>query len=162
MGIAYLSLGTNIGRKEDNLRKALRALEQEIGTLLKCSSFIDTAPWGFDSTHRFLNAAVSFQTELQPLELLKVTQQIERKLGRNSKSHNGLYQDRIIDIDILFYDQQIIQTEELTLPHPLISQRRFVLEPLSEIAAHFVHPTLHASINELLHRLTETNHEHPL
>ena len=139
MGIAYLSLGTNIGRKEDNLRKALRALEQEIGTLLKCSSFIDTAPWGFDSTHRFLNAAVSFQTELQPLELLKVTQQIERKLGR-----------------------QIIQTEELTLPHPLISQRRFVLEPLNEIAADFIHPTLHASINELLHRLTETNHEHPL
>ena len=98
----YLSLGSNLGDREDALHRAIALIEERIGTVQRVSSFIETEPWGFESEHPFLNAACMVQTTLSPEECLKETQQIERELGRKSKSRNGVYHDRPIDIDILF------------------------------------------------------------
>ena len=129
----YLSLGSNLGNKEQNLTSAISEIGRRIGDITAQSAFLETEPWGFDSDHSFLNAAVCVETELSPHDLLHATQQIERDLGRMQKSEQGLYHDRIIDIDILLYDDLYIQTPELTIPHPLMQQRDFVLIPLKEI-----------------------------
>ena len=129
----YLSLGSNLGNKEQNLTSAISEIGRRIGDITAQSAFLETEPWGFDSDHSFLNAAVCVETELSPHDLLHATQQIERDLGRKQKSEQGMYHDRIIDIDILLYDDLHIQTPELTIPHPLMQQRDFVLIPLKEI-----------------------------
>lgn len=147
----YLGLGTNLGQLSTNLDRAITALEEHIGTLLKCSSYIETAPWGYESSNKYLNAVAAFQTNLTPTQLLNTTQEIERQMGRTTKSTNRQYHDRIIDIDILFYDNIVITTPTLTIPHPLITQRQFVLQPLAEIAPTFTHPVLHKTIAELHH-----------
>lgn len=160
--LAYIGLGTNLccGQCTDrqqqlhnNLNKAIHALQEQIGTLLKCSSFVRTKPWGFASENTFLNAAASFRTELTPQQLLSTTQDIEIKMGRTAKSHDSQYQDRIIDIDILFYDDMTLSTPDLTIPHPQINIRSFVLQPLAEIAPYYLHPTLHKTIAQLLEEL---------
>lgn len=129
----YLSLGTNLGDKEQNLMSAITEIERRIGSIRAKSAFLATAPWGFESEHSFLNAAVRVETELTPFALLDATQQIERDMGRTLKSVNGKYHDRIIDIDILLYDDLRIKTQRLTIPHPLMYERDFVLIPLREI-----------------------------
>lgn len=134
MSIVYLGLGTNLEPRLDHLREALGALEQQIGILLKCSSFIETKPWGFTSKHDFLNGVAEFETELRPYELLEKTEEIESSMGRISKSINGKYEDRTIDIDILLYDNICINTPQLTIPHPRLHLRPFVVMPLAEIA----------------------------
>ena len=133
MHTVYLSLGSNLGDKEQNLASAISEIARRIGDITAQSAFLETEPWGFDSDNAFLNAAVCVETQLSPYELLHTTQQIERDLGRMQKSEQGVYHDRIIDIDILLYDDLHIQTPELTIPHPLIQQRDFVLIPLKEI-----------------------------
>lgn len=131
--IAYLSLGTNLGDKEQNLRTAIDEIARLVGTVEAVSSFLATEPWGFVSSNGFLNAALRVQTELTPHQLLHVTQDIERRMGRTSKSVDGVYHDRIIDIDILLCDDMHISTPELTVPHPQMNERPFVLIPLNEI-----------------------------
>ncbi|MBR6203413.1 MAG: 2-amino-4-hydroxy-6-hydroxymethyldihydropteridine diphosphokinase [Bacteroidaceae bacterium] len=137
--IVYLSLGTNLGDKEHNLLSAISEIERRIGPIRAQSAFLATEPWGFESENTFLNAAIRVETELEPLALLKVTQQIERDMGRTQKSKVNCqlstvnYHDRIIDIDILLYDDLHINTPELTIPHPLMNERDFVLIPLKEI-----------------------------
>ena len=133
MHTVYLSLGSNLGDKEQNLASAISEIARRIGDITAQSAFLETEPWGFDSDNTFLNAAVCLETQLSPYELLHTTQQIERDLGRKQKSEQGVYHDRIIDIDILLYDDLHIQTPELTIPHPLMQQRDFVLIPLKEI-----------------------------
>ena len=130
---AYLSLGTNLGDKEQNLLSAISEIERRIGPVRAQSAFLATEPWGFDSQNTFLNAAIRIETMFSPLELLDETQQIERDLGRKHKSVNGQYHDRIIDIDILLYDDLHISTPRLTIPHPHMHERDFVLIPLKEI-----------------------------
>ena len=120
MAIAYLALGTNIGNKRRNMITAAALLAERVGDVLALSGFYETEPWGFQSENTFLNAALQLETALSPLELLKATQEIEIEMGRTQKS-NGAYHDRIIDIDILLYDDLVMQTPELTLPHPLMS-----------------------------------------
>lgn len=129
----YLSLGTNLGDKEANLRRAISEIERRIGPVRAQSAFITTEPWGFQSENQFLNAAICVETELPPLDLLHETQQIERDLGRTTKSAAGTYSDRIIDIDILLYGDEHIETPELTIPHPLMHERDFVMIPLKQI-----------------------------
>ena len=149
MAIAYLALGTNIGNRRRNMITAAALLAERVGDVLALSGFYETEPWGFQSENTFLNAALRLETSLSPLELLKATQQIEEEMGRTQKS-NGTYHDRIIDIDILLYDDLILQTPELTLPHPLMQDRRFVMEPLLEIAPSVVHPVFKKTIVSLI------------
>ena len=149
MATVYLGLGTNIGNKKENLTRAIEALSLALGHYTALSSFIETAPWGFESDNTFLNCAVSFETVLLPEELLDTTERIERELGRTAKSTGGTYHDRVIDIDILLYGNETIDTPRLTIPHPLMHLRDFVLEPLAEIAPEVVHPTTGKSISRL-------------
>ena len=145
----YLGLGTNQGDKEENLKRAIASLSLALGTYTSLSSFIETEPWGFESQNSFLNCVVAFRTTLPPMELLETTEKIERELGRTAKSNGGVYHDRIIDIDILLYGNEIINTERLTVPHPLMHERDFVLTPLCEIAPQAIHPVIGKSIAEI-------------
>ncbi len=145
----YLGLGTNLGDMESNLRNALLEIQERVGSVTSQSAFYLTEPWGFDSTNKFLNMVVEVQTTLTPFQLLSVTQSIEKELGRLTKSEDGVYSDRLIDIDILFYGQDVITDATLTIPHPLLHKRDFVLEPLKEIAANFVHPIMKCSIADI-------------
>lgn len=155
MASVYLGLGTNIGNKRKNMVTAAALLAERAGDVLSLSSFYETEPWGFDSENTFLNAALELETCCSPMELLHLTQQIEREMGRTQKS-DGSYHDRIIDIDILLYGNEIIHTEELVVPHPLMQQRLFVMQPLAEIAPSLVHPVLQKSMYELyMELLTE-------
>ena len=149
MAIVYLGLGTNLGDKAANLHAAVHLISGKIGKVISLSSFYATAPWGFESENSFLNAAICVETSLSPLEVLHRTQEIERTLGRTHKSTGGIYHDRIIDIDLLLYNKKIIQTPELTIPHPLMLQRDFVMNPLVEIAPDVVHPVFGKKLSAL-------------
>ena len=133
MSIVYLGLGSNLGNKEQHITTAVKHLEQRVGKVRRLSSLLKTEPWGFTSPHSFVNAAVSIDTILSPHEVLEATQQIERDMGREQKSMNGEYHDRIIDIDILLYEDMEINEKDLIIPHPLMHQRDFVMIPLREI-----------------------------
>ena len=132
-GSLYLSLGSNLGDREDLLRRAITLIEERVGAVQRVSSFIETEPWGFESEHPFLNAAVMVLTTLSPIECLDATQQIERELGRKKKSKGGIYHDRPIDIDLLLYGDLKLSTPRLTIPHPHMYERDFVMIPLREI-----------------------------
>lgn len=130
---AYLALGSNIGDRHEAMRRAIGLIGMEVGTVLRTSTFIETEPWGFSSPNAFLNACVCVATELLPRQLLEKTQQIERLMGRKEKSAGGCYHDRIIDIDILLYDDWHVSEPDLQIPHPLMHERDFVMRPLNEI-----------------------------
>lgn len=131
--MVYLGLGTNLGDKRKNLNDAIRMLENQVGEVEKVSSVIETEPEGFRSDNMFLNAVVKVRTALSPFEILDITQDVEKSLGRKEKSSNGIYHDRVIDIDILLYDDINISTPRLVIPHPRMAQREFVMTPLTEI-----------------------------
>ena len=134
--IAYISLGTNLGNKQQNLRRAMNAIHQNIGKILAESSIYENEAVGFEG-NIFFNQAIKVETALLPEQLLQKTQEIEKKLGRTHKTviENGaqVYENRIIDIDILLYDDLQINTEILTIPHPRMLEREFVMKPLGEI-----------------------------
>lgn len=131
----YLGIGSNLGDKERNINKAIELIGKRVGTIVACSSFYYSAPQGFQSLNDFVNVVVGCQTSLSPEELLLATQQIEKDLGRKTKSHDGHYNDRIIDIDILLHDDITVDTPELKIPHPLMQTRAFVMIPLKEITS---------------------------
>lgn len=133
MHTGYLSLGSNLGDRKATMRRAIGLLNERAGSVDRQSSFIETEPWGFESTNKFLNMCVRLLTTLSPEQLLLATKQIERELGRTQKSVNGQYHDRPIDIDILMYDDVHIDSDDLTLPHPHMQEREFVMKPLREI-----------------------------
>ena len=153
MPTLYLSIGTNLGNRQSNLDTALTLIGQDIGTVKAFSKVIETEPWGYESDNRFLNMVMKVETMLTPQQALSATRSIERTMGRKEKSSNGKYKDRIIDIDLLMYDDLITDSPELTLPHKLMHKRRFVLEPLAQIAPGLEHPVLHKTIKELLEEL---------
>ena len=129
----FFSLGSNLGDRKNTIERAIQEINSEIGTVTRQSSLYETEPWGFESSHGFINAAVCCETEMSPHRILDITQQIERGLGRTQKSVNGCYHDRPIDIDILMYDDLKMHDATLTIPHPHMFEREFVMRPLSEI-----------------------------
>lgn len=131
--IAYLSLGSNLGDRHATMQSAILLLGKQAGSVDRVSSAIETEPWGFKSANKFLNMCVRITTTLSPEQLLAITKDIEQQLGRTTKSVNGQYHDRPIDIDILTYDDLHINTPSLTLPHPHMHERDFVMIPLREI-----------------------------
>ena len=148
MNRVFLALGTNLGNKPVNLLRAINHIAEEIGTLSAVSSVYETKPLGFESENDFLNMMVCVETLLLPDKILTVTQSIEKTIGRTQKT-NHFYQDRLIDIDLIAYEDWILRSENLQLPHPLFHERRFVLEPFNEIAPDFVHPILHKKVREI-------------
>ena len=129
----YLGLGSNLGDKQQNIAMAVEKIEELIGHVECQSALHITEPWGFQSDNMFVNAAVKCVTILSPHEVLEKTKDIERQMGRTTKSVDGTYKDRIIDIDILLYDDMEINDPDLVIPHPLMHQRDFVMKPLNEI-----------------------------
>jgi len=145
LAIAYLCLGSNLGEREKNLTQALTSLSQKVN-LEKVSSIYETEPVGYKEQPFFLNMVCQITTDLSPWELLRLAKNIESKMGRTFSFTNA---PRPIDIDILFYDDQSIQTQNLTVPHPRLADRAFVLIPLAEIAPELTHPGLNKSVAEL-------------
>lgn len=129
----FFSLGSNIGNRKQLIREAIALLDERVGRVTRESSLIETAPWGFYSPNKFINACVCCETSLNPRQILAVTQNIEREMGRVDKSKNGEYHDRIIDIDILLYDDLTVDEPDLKIPHPHMKERDFVMGPLREI-----------------------------
>ena len=142
----YLGLGSNLGDREANIRKAIALIGENIGLVIRQSSLIETEPWGFESANKFLNGVILVETSLTPRQLLKATQKIERELGKRRKHAtrrsplnsqfsilNSQFKDRPIDIDILLYDDLTVDEPDLKIPHPLMEQRDFVMIPLNEI-----------------------------
>jgi 2-amino-4-hydroxy-6-hydroxymethyldihydropteridine diphosphokinase len=148
MKIVYLGIGTNLGNREENLKQAVTKIEEFIGPVFKSSSIYETAPWGFQSNDEFLNKVVQVETKLIPSGLLGRLLMIESLLGRIRGEKR--YSSRLIDIDILLYEDLIVEEESLKIPHPLLHERKFVLVPLCEIAPEMIHPVLKKSMKELL------------
>ena len=128
-----VSLGSNIGDKQQNIERAIALIDERIGSVVKKSSFYTTEPVGFTSDNNFINAAIEVKTNLPIYRILKITQKIERLMGRTQKSSKGVYHDRVIDIDILIYGNKKIHSARLTVPHPRMYERDFVMQPLREI-----------------------------
>ncbi|MDR0729483.1 MAG: 2-amino-4-hydroxy-6-hydroxymethyldihydropteridine diphosphokinase [Prevotellaceae bacterium] len=149
----FLLLGTNQGDRDDMLRQARTQLQQQAGRIIRQSSLYESEPWGFASPDWFLNQALALETALEPLPLLSVMQHIETALGRRRTGSE--YASRPIDIDILLYDDRIIECAELTVPHPRMHERLFALRPLNEIAPTLIHPHFKQSIASLVTACTD-------
>lgn len=153
---AIVALGSNLGNGADNLRRATALLAEQVGNIVAESPMYRTAPWGFDSANMFTNSVLLLDTALTPQQLLAATQRIERQMGRTGKSHDGVYTDRLIDIDLIDCDGCVLRTDALTLPHPLMHRRAFVLQPLCDVWPQWFHPVLHRTAAELWHALLPT------
>lgn len=142
----YLALGTNLGDRMDNLHRAVAALPPTI-RVTALSSVYETPPWGYADQPAFLNMALAGETDLEPLALIAFLKKLETELGREKIFRNG---PRLIDIDILFYDDLVFEQADLVIPHPRLQERSFVLVPLNDIAPELVHPELKRTVHDLL------------
>lgn len=154
--LIYLSLGSNLGNREELLAKAIELLSASGHSPRAVSSLFESAPWGYQSIYPFLNQVVHAETRLDPESMMDLCHAIEYQLGRIRKPSSG-YLDRTIDIDLLFYGDRIIDTVSLQVPHPGIPARRFILEPMTELAPSFVHPILEKDIQTLLRECEDMN-----
>ena len=160
MARVALLLGGNEGDMKRTLQTAQRLINERVGAVMRCSHRYQSEAWGFNATLPFTNQALEISTDLRPLEVLDAIQQIENELGRNraaeqiEKAATGArYASRPIDIDIIFYGSEIIDEERLRIPHPLLAERQFALQPLAEIMRSFLHPVTGKSVGEMLDAL---------
>ncbi len=153
LSTAYLSFGSNIEPRLSFLNQAVDAVSKEVGRLARLSGIYESEPWGFEAVHYFLNRVAVVETDLPPQEVLQRVLSIERKMGR--KRQRSGYASRQIDIDILYYDHLCLDEPGLTLPHPAIAQRRFVLAPLAEVAGEFMHPVYKKNNADLLKQCSD-------
>ena len=153
MNTVYIQLGSNIGERESFITKSMHKVEADIGKIITASSIFETTAWGNENQNNFLNSVIEIKTPFDAFTILQKSQEIENNLGRERSDKWG---ERTIDIDILFYNNKIINTKELTIPHPLIQKRKFVLVPLSEIAPSYKHPILRKNISTLLSECKDT------
>jgi 2-amino-4-hydroxy-6-hydroxymethyldihydropteridine diphosphokinase len=150
----YLNIGSNLGDCTANLHHAIEALESALHTSAQVSSIIESQAWGYSSDNIFYNIGVAIDSDIAPQEMLTITQRIERELGSAShRNADGSYCDRLVDIDIIAVDDIVVNTPTLTIPHPLMHKREFVLAPMAELAPQWIHPTLHKSVAELINEL---------
>lgn len=149
-----LGLGSNLGDRESWLSKARDEISDKLGEILICSDFVESAPWGFSSDNSFLNQVILIDSNLSASKLLDVIHLIESDLGRVRKDH---YADRKVDIDILFFGDIIMETENLSIPHPHIQNRLFVLKPLAQILPDLKHPVLGVNISQLLEKCKDNS-----
>lgn len=147
MHAAYLLTGSNLGNRKALLQNAIRELSINVGEVVQTSSIFETEAWGQEGLPAHLNQALLINTALEPLALLEMIHEIEERLGRVRKEKWGV---RVIDIDIIYFDHQIIDLPNLQIPHPLVQERNFALAPLSELAPGFIHPVLGKTNRELL------------
>lgn len=166
MARAVLIIGGNIGDMKPRLRQAQKMINDEAGIIMRCSHTYDTEAWGFRAEEKFTNQVLIVDTDLDPGQLLAVVQSIEARMGRDREEERRLkeasgekYCSRIIDIDILFYEDRIIDTPDLVIPHPLLQQRLFVLRPLCELMRERIHPILGRSMGELYDELLARQEE---
>ena len=150
MSIVYISIGSNIGDREENCRKAIKLLKENGIALKRESSLYETEPWGVKNQPKFINMAIEVETDKEPEELLRVLKEIEKEIGRKESVKWG---PRVIDLDIIFYNDLILKTENLEIPHPLLHERDFVLKPLCEIAPDKKHPVTGKTVKEMLENL---------
>lgn len=148
----FLSFGSNLGDKRTNIEATYEKVEERIGDIVAVSAFYLSTPVGFESDKLFVNSVCEVESDLCPHSILAITQEIEQEMGRNEKSTDGIYSDRVIDIDILLIEDLIIQSTELVIPHPRMHLRDFVLAPMCEIAPETVHPVFGKNVRELLYK----------
>jgi 2-amino-4-hydroxy-6-hydroxymethyldihydropteridine diphosphokinase len=160
MNLIYLSLGSNLGRREQHIEEALKLIQNRIGGIEHVSRFYESEAWGFSSAYRFCNCCLSLRSSLAPLPLLDLLLEIELALGRLREGMG--YSDRVIDIDMLFHGDTQMDHPRLTLPHPSMGDRRFVLAPLAEIAPLLIHPLNGMSITEMLQLCNDESEVIPL
>lgn len=153
MAIAYIGIGSNLGDRKANCIKAVKEIADRGVIVRKQSSLYETEPWGVKDQPRFINMVAEIETDIGPEELLRLLKSVEKDLGRQNTSRWG---SRVIDLDILLYDDLVLAKAELQIPHPLMHQRDFVLMPLVEIAPDKIHPVLKRTIKELLSELKTT------
>ena len=160
MARVALLLGGNQGDVKRSLQTAQQLINSRVGAVLRCSHRYESEPWGFPAAQRFSNQALEVSTDLSPLEVLDACQGIERELGRNraaeaieKASSGAAYSSRPIDIDIIFYGDEVIDDERLTVPHPLLAEREFALQPLAEIMRRHRHPVTGVTVGEMLDAL---------
>ena len=147
MNTVYIQLGSNITGRRSFITRSIQQIEKNIGEIIATSSVFETTPWGSENQNNFLNSVIKIKTPFDAFKVLRKSQEIENNLGRKRIKKWG---KRTIDIDILFYNNEIINTDNLNIPHPLIHQRKFVLIPLSEIAPNYIHPMLKKNVSNLL------------
>lgn len=157
----YLNIGSNLGDKKVNLLNAIEAIEKALAVASQISDVIESEPWGFSSHNSFLNIGLAIESNLEPLKMLSLLQNIERHLGCSShRNADGSYADRIVDIDIIAVDENVLRTPKLTIPHPLMHKRAFVLQPMIQLAPLWVHPIFLKTAQELLNELQNGSHHH--
>ena len=150
MSIAYISIGSNLGDREENCRQAIKLIEKNGIAVRKQSRMHETEPWGIKDQPKFINMAIEVETDKEPEELLRVLKEIEKEIGRKETTKWG---PRVIDLDILFYDDLILKIPGIEIPHPLLHEREFILKPLSEIAPDKKHPVTGKTVKEMLENL---------
>ncbi len=151
MNLSYLSIGTNLGNKLENIKKTIDLIQKN-RKIMKISSIYKSKSWGYESENDFYNIVLSLQTNETAFELLETLNKIEKTIGRTKKTTTK-YSDRIIDIDILFFNNEVIEEKNLIIPHKLLHKRDFVLQPFNEIAPELIHPLLKKTIAELLEQI---------